>query len=311
MIVSSVRSLSRVIFPSSHLLHSSTFRLLPNSVSASVSRSVLSSTFAQRNMSDKAAPVCNDEFCLPASSPATANSTAQTNSSGAAAGSSSGGKKVVKIDITSDTVCPWCFVGKRRLEKALKQVDSSKVDVQIQWHPFQLNPNSPEVSVSKLQFYMNKFGPRTSALMSNMKQVGREENIDFQYSEKGRVGNTLKSHQLISLALELGGAKLQNELVERLFKDYFEREEDITKEETLLAAAKSVGINEQQAKEALKSATVKKNVEKEVESAYEQQISGVPHFTIDGKYSVGGAQDPAVFLNLFKKMGITTAAGAL
>lgn len=259
-------------------------------------------------MSDKAAPVCNDEFCLPSSAPAASNSstTAAANTSGATSA-----KKVVKIDITSDTVCPWCFVGKRRLDKALNQLDSSKVDVQIQWHPFQLNPSAPETSVPKMDFYVKKFGPRAPALMANMKSVGAAENIQFQYTDKGRTGNTLKSHQLISLALEVGGVKLQNELVERLFKDYFEREEDITKDETLLAAAKSVGISEEQAKAALKSAVNKKNVEKEVESAYEQQISGVPHFVIDGKYSVGGAQDPAVFLNVFKKLGLTGATGAL
>lgn len=260
-------------------------------------------------MSDKSAPVCNDEFCLPASSPGANSSTQQSTT--ATGSASAAGKKVLKIDITSDTVCPWCFVGKRRLEKALKQVDSSKVDVQIEWHPFQLNPSAPEVSVSKMDFYVKKFGARTSALMSNMKSVGAEENIQFQYSEKGRTGNTLKSHQLIALALEKGGVKLQNELVERLFKDYFEREEDITKEEILLSAAKSVGIDEQQAKDALKSSATKKNVQEEVKHAYAQEISGVPHFIIDGKYSVGGAQDPAVFLSLFKKMGITQATGAL
>jgi len=131
--------------------------------------------------------------------------------------------RIVHIDIVSDTVCPWCFVGKRRLEKALKQLDPLKVQTEIRWLPFFLNPNAPKPSQNKLEMYKKKFGPeRVEQMVPHMKKVGGEEGINFSFG--GNTGLTLDSHRLLEYALEKYGFVKQNELTEILFSYYFEQE---------------------------------------------------------------------------------------
>lgn len=157
--------------------------------------------------------------------------------------------------------------------------------------------------VDKTAYYRGKFGDeRTTEMFSRLSQVGKEAGINFKFG--GKTGNTRDSHRLI----QLGKSKsptLQTRIVEELFSAYFENEGDITSHEVLLDAAKKAGFDEKEAKEWLNSEKGGKEVDAEVEEAQINQISGVPRFEIQGKYLVGGAQDPDVFLRLFEKIKAT------
>lgn len=175
--------------------------------------------------------------------------------------------QTIKIDIVSDTVCPWyafcpniyaefalisnvfcyvrCFIGKRRLEKAMQQFKATNPSVtfDVEWHPFQLNPTmSKENPIPKLVNYRRKFGEeRTNEFIPYMKGIGQAEGIQFAFD--GLTSNTLDSHRLIHWAKQFGK---QNELVEELFKDYFERDRNIGDNQVLAEAAGRVGLDQAQ-----------------------------------------------------------------
>lgn len=147
---------------------------------------------------------------------------------------------VLKIDVISDTVCPWCFIGKRRLEKAMNQfmATHSNVTFDVEWHPFQLAPTMSKTK-PKMEHYIRKFGQeRAQAMVPYMKSVGEPEGISFSYG--GVIANTLDSHRLIHWSRQFG---CQNQVVEELFKDYFEREQNIGDASVLAAAAERAGLD--------------------------------------------------------------------
>ena len=150
------------------------------------------------------------------------------------------------------------------------------------WFPFYLNPDAPK-SADKQQLYESKFGKeRTAMMQERLSQIGKEEGINFKYG--GKTGNTRDSHRLIQLG-KTKGPQMQTRVIEELFAAYFENEKDITTQEILTEAGKGGP-----------------EVDKEVQQARRQQITGVPNFTINGMYEVGGAQDPAAFVQLFERL---------
>ena len=208
------------------------------------------------------------------------------------------------IDIVSDTICPWCYVGKKRLEAgiaAYKQAHPNSDDTfSTNWFPFYLNPDSPKVGVDKAAFYMSKFGEqRTAGIFRMLGQVGQQEGINFKFG--GKTGNTRDSHRLVQLG-KTKGPQMQTRVIEELFAAYFENEKDITSHETLLDAAEKAGLDKNEAKDWLDSGKGGPEVDKEVQDAYAQGISGVPNFTINGKFEVGGAQEPGAFVQLFERI---------
>jgi len=123
----------------------------------------------------------------------------------------SAGRKLIRVDVVSDTVWPWCYIGKRRLEKAISLFSGRNVDFEISWRPFQLNPNASEEGVDKMNYYEMKFGKeRTERMIPYMKQIGASENINFSYG--GKVANTLNSHRLIEYAKKKSGLKCQDQV---------------------------------------------------------------------------------------------------
>jgi len=208
------------------------------------------------------------------------------------------------IEIVSDSVCPWCYVGKQKLEKAIKAYKElhpgSNDEFSTTWLPFYLNPGSPKIGVDKTAYYQAKFGAeRTTMIFERLTEVGKDCGIDFKFG--GKTGNTRDSHRLIQLG-KTKSAQMQTRVVEELFSAYFEQEGDITNHEVLKNAATRAGLDEKEVIDWLESDAGGKAVDEEVAQAQENDISGVPNFTIQGKYEVGGAQDAGVFLRLFEKI---------
>ncbi|KAI9784658.1 MAG: hypothetical protein M1835_003539 [Candelina submexicana] len=214
------------------------------------------------------------------------------------------------IQIVSDTVCPWCYVGKQRMEKGIAAYKEahpdSKDTFSTNWLPFYLNPTAPTEGVDKRAYYNSKFGEgRTEQMFARLTEIGKADGIDFKYG--GKTGNTRDSHRLIQLG-KTKGPEVQTRVVEELFKAYFENEQDITSHKVLLDAGIKAGLGEDEVKGWLESDKGGRQVDKEVREAQLSNIHGVPNFTIQGKHELGGAQDPSAFLEIFERVKAAEAA---
>nr|GMD51848.1 DSBA oxidoreductase family protein isoform 2 [Ipomoea batatas] len=206
----------------------------------------------------------------------------------------SSGRKLIHIDISSDSVCPWCFVGKRNLDKAIAS-SKDQYDFEIKWHPFFLDPSAPKEGVSKKEFYLRKFGARSEQLGQRMSEIFK--GLGMEYDTSGLTGNTLDSHRLIYFARKQGQDK-QHKLVEELFIGYFTQGKYIGDKEFLKEAARKVGV--EGAEEFLEDPNNGlKEVNEELQQ-YSSNISGVPHYVINGKYKLSGGQPPETFLQAFQ-----------
>ncbi|KAI9005236.1 thioredoxin-like protein [Gaertneriomyces semiglobifer] len=206
----------------------------------------------------------------------------------------------VNIDIVSDTICPWCFVGYRRLQRAIEAFQakqpSTKLDFAITFKPFELDSTLPKQGINKLESYESKFGKeRMAQILPHMQKVGEKEGIAFSYG--GLIANTVDSHRLLEYAHT---KNVQLPLVEQLFRDYFERNKNIGDINVLADAAQRVGLNREEVIEYLESPFGIQEVKDQIEQAYRRRITGVPHFRIDGRYELGGAQDPEAFVEIFE-----------
>jgi len=214
-------------------------------------------------------------------------------------------KQQLKIDITSDNICPWCYVGKRRLEKALSQIDTSNINVSISWYPFELDPNLPnDGSLLKMDRYKQKFGEeRIKQMLPQMTETGQQEGIQFSFG--GKIGSTFDSHRLLYYVKQQeNGQQKQNDLINILFRSYFEQEQDLSNHQVLIKAAEQIGFNQDKIKEFLQSDQYKKEVQQELNQSKQEGISGVPHFRINDKIQLSGAQDPQQFIQAFRKAGV-------
>ena len=231
------------------------------------------------------------------------------------------------IRIISDTVCPWCYVGYRRLTAAIEQhlVKCPDDIFSISWHPFQLNPYAPKFqSFDKVESYESKLGQRqANVVFERLRSAGQDCGITFSF--KGRTGNTLDSHRLIEYAgrLDAGHSRseegrdgmvpyrnLQTTLVEHLFSAYFEHEQDIADHAVLVAAAASVDMDEQRVRKLLAGDELADQVRDAANKNRSDGINGVPHFTINDEFFVEGAQEPAAFLMLFNRLKRREANGS-
>ncbi|CAF2521826.1 unnamed protein product [Rotaria sp. Silwood2] len=214
-------------------------------------------------------------------------------------------KQQLKIDITSDNICPWCYIGKRRLEKALSQINSSDINVSISWYPFALDPNLPrDGSLMKMDRYKQKFGEAfIKQRLPQMIETGKQEGIDFSFG--GKIGSTFDSHRLLYYVKQQeNGEKKQNDLINVLFRAYFEQEQDLSDHQVLIQAAQQIGFDSNKIKDFLQSDQYKKEVEQEINRSQQEGISGVPHFRINDRIELSGAQDPQQFIQAFRKVGL-------
>lgn len=194
-----------------------------------------------------------------------------------------------------DTVCPWCYVGKRRLERALSM--RSLPNVEIGWRPFQLNPQMPRQGMDWREYVDRKFGASERAQTQHraLKEAGREEGLYFRFADIRRAPNSLDSHRLIRLAGEYG---LQTEMVEALFRGYFLEARDIGDYEVLADIAAELGLDRTTAVDYLASGRDGDIILAEDRLARNMGINGVPFYIVNREYALSGAQPPEVFLQV-------------
>ena len=200
------------------------------------------------------------------------------------------------IDIVADVVCPWCFIGQRRLARAMAM--RPKLRVERIWRPFQLNPELPPEGVPRELYLQLKFGGGRLAarVHAALATAGANEGIDFAFDRIGRTPNTLNAHRLVRLAAASGCA---DAVVEALFRGYFEDGLDIGDLDALAAIAASCGLDASAALAHLAGSAGTLEVLAEEHRARRIGIDAVPCFIIAGDYAVAGAQDPEMFLPLF------------
>eukprot|EP00882_Tetradesmus_deserticola_P002678 GHRQ01002848.1.p1 GENE.GHRQ01002848.1~~GHRQ01002848.1.p1 ORF type:complete len:246 (+),score=76.26 GHRQ01002848.1:159-896(+) len=208
-------------------------------------------------------------------------------------------KPTIKVDVVSDVVCPWCYVGKRRLEKAMQQFEG-KAQFDVHWLPFQLNPAAGPEAINKLQYYNDKFGPaRTAQIIPNMQQTFASEGL--QYSIGGETGNTRRAHRLMAWAAKEHGLAKQDALAELLFEGYHCKEQYVNGPEILLSAAEAAALPRDAAAAALEESGPGEALVQQELGTY-AGVTGVPHFVVNGRHHVGGAQSPEVLAELFQEL---------
>jgi predicted DsbA family dithiol-disulfide isomerase len=209
----------------------------------------------------------------------------------------------LRIEVVSDVVCPWCYIGMRRLEKALALVEGSLAP-QITWLPFQLNPGMPAEGMPRAEYRRAKFGSleRGRQLDARVAAEGRSEGIDFALERIERTPNTFAAHQLIDLAQQAGAGVA---VVNALFRAYFEEARDVGDRGVLLAIAESAGLARAQVEARWADAAEARRVAELEQSMKALGISGVPTFILERKFGVSGAQ-PAEALAAAMREAATT-----
>jgi predicted DsbA family dithiol-disulfide isomerase len=203
---------------------------------------------------------------------------------------------MIYVDIVSDTICPWCYIGKRRFERALDL--SGRNDIAISWRPFQLNPDMPPEGMTRDDYVRAKFGggDRPRQIYQAIAESGREAGIEFQFSRIRRTPNTVLSHRLIYWSAK---QERQDEVVAELFKAYFEEGLDIGDLDMLIECAGRAGLDRELARHFLLSEEGRQEVVASDVYARRLGINGVPCFIVNRKYAVSGAQPPSAFVEVF------------
>lgn len=203
------------------------------------------------------------------------------------------------VDVISDVICPWCFIGKRRLEKAIA---AHGEPVKVQWHAFQLNPTMPKEGISRKEYRIRKFGSweRSMQLDANIVSTGKDEGIHFNFDRMERTPNTVDAHRLIWLADKDG---VQDAVVEALFRAYFTEGRDISNPQTLIDVVAEAGLDRKRAEAVLDGDEGMEAIKEAGEQAQRLRVESVPFFVVNGKITLSGAQQPDTFLEAFMQAG--------
>ena len=211
--------------------------------------------------------------------------------------------ETLSIAVFSDVICPWCLVGKRRLERALETLGLE--DVAIRWLPFELNPDMPAGGMPRAEYRTRKFGAeRAATLDRDMTLLGGQEGIRFAFDRIERTPNTRAAHCLIAHASRQGRGQA---MVEALFTAYFEDARDIGREDVLTDVAARAGLDERAVRAALGDEALRASVVDLEQEAARLGIAGVPFFIINDRWSVSGAQPADVWREVLQEMHGTPA----
>lgn len=206
----------------------------------------------------------------------------------------------MRIDIWSDVICPWCYIGKRRFERALSDFEHAG-EVQLHWRSFELDPNAPPVREGDpTARLVRKYGitvDQAQAANDRLMHLAAAEGLDY-HLESTRSGNTFAAHRLLHLAGQRG---LQGELKERLLAAYFSEGEAIGDPAVLLAQATAVGLEGSEVRELLEGDAYANDVRADEAEAAEREITGVPFFLLGGRFGIPGAQEVDTILAMLRR----------
>ena len=199
------------------------------------------------------------------------------------------------IDIWSDVVCPWCYLGKRRIERALEDFEH-RGDVTIAHRSFQLDPSKPRHgSSNRRQMLMAKYHlseDQVRVMDEKMERTAAADGLTYRLAEEGLTGNTFDAHRLLHLAKARGR---ENAVLDRVYRAYFSEQRSLFDTNSLVALASEAGLDAGETRQALESDAYAQEVAADLSEARMLGISGVPFFVIDDRYGVSGAQPVAVF----------------
>jgi predicted DsbA family dithiol-disulfide isomerase len=203
------------------------------------------------------------------------------------------------VDVISDVICPWCYIGKRRLEKAIAAFEGQQA-VRVRWLPFQLNPTMPKEGISRKECRIRKFGSwdRSLELDAKVAAVGETEGIHFAFDRIERTPNTVDAHRLIWLADQQG---CQDAIVEALFRAYFTQGRGIGDRQTLIDMVADAGLERQLAEATLDSNEGIDAITEAERLSRQYRVDGVPFFLINSEIKLSRAQPPDAFVDAFRQ----------
>ena len=210
-------------------------------------------------------------------------------------------KPKIKIDVVSDVVCPWCYIGKRRIEKAMDEL-KDQFDFEVEYHPFELNPDLPKEGKNQKEYFVAKFGgeERFHQITRHVTEVAATEGLKFDFDKQEISPNTLDAHRLIAFAKRQGR---QAAMKEALMSAYFEKGIDLSKDKNLIAVAVGLGMDEKSVTNFLMGEEFSAEIKMEEHVNRQRGISGVPFYIIDNKYGVSGAQSSETFVKALTEIG--------
>lgn len=214
----------------------------------------------------------------------------------------------ITVDVVSDVVCPWCYIGQKRLEKAIAW--QSDVEVDLRWRPYQLDSSIPPEGLDRKAYMLAKFGSdeKLRQIHDRIVPIGRAEGIDFHFSEIRKSPNTLDAHRVIRWAASKGDV-VQHSVAQSLFSAFFEQGEDISSHDTLARIAGESGMDEAIVRALLASDADVEEVRAEIDQARQMGVTGVPFFLLEGRYAVVGAQDAQVLADAIRQVAKAKASG--
>jgi predicted DsbA family dithiol-disulfide isomerase len=202
----------------------------------------------------------------------------------------------VKIEVWSDVVCPWCYIGKHRLARALREFEHAG-EVEITWRSYQLNPDMPPgQAVPTVDYLAGRFGPQANAMVSRVASLAAAEGLAFDYDASLAV-NTFDAHRALHLAADVGVADAAQE---RLFRAHFAEGADLSDPDTLATLLGQVGVPADRVRAVLHSSQYGDEVHADIDQAHALGASGVPFFVIDRRYGISGAQSAEAFLQALR-----------
>ena len=202
----------------------------------------------------------------------------------------------MQIEIWSDVVCPWCYIGKRRLERALAEFEHAD-QVEVTWRSFQLNPDTPPgTAVPTRDYLTQRFGPQAEAMTTRVAEMGKAEGLTLDFGSALTV-NTLEAHRLLHLATDLG---IGDAAKERLLRAHFTEGADLSDHETLTRLLAEAGAPEARVREVLAGTEYAEAVQDDIALALRLGANGVRFFVIDRKYGVSGEQPAGTFLHVLR-----------
>jgi predicted DsbA family dithiol-disulfide isomerase len=204
---------------------------------------------------------------------------------------------VLKLQVVADVICPWCFIGKRSLDKAIATLAGQGIDVELEWLPFELNANLPPQGMDRRAFRSARFGSWENALAMDARAVaaGRPLGAVFNYDKQTRTSHTLAAHSLLRLAWNEGGSSLQTRLAEAMFTAYFTEGRDLSGREVLETLAAGVGMAAQAVD---RSTSLQGEVRQREQAVQKAGVTSVPSYFVEDKPFFSGSQDPQGYVRL-------------